>query len=171
MGSILPDMFVDPQLRARQDQMDAQWSSLNGTINSCDAFPDAAWVQFVNDLRNWRDFYAGGNDWSSASKHATDDWQTKLQSWTTQVASWCVPGASDPTYIPTVKDPPPDQPSTLQTLLGEVKSDVAAPFVWVEDVALKIGIGLAVLVVLIIVAIVVVLVKGNVKTGPGGISV
>ena len=114
--SLFPNIVSNPALRARQDQLDGQWSSLNGIQQSCDQFPSQAWVEFSNDLRNWREFYDSGSDWSQSSEKATNEWQIKAQEWAARMAgSGCggtagsVGGSDIPAAggIPGVKDPPP----------------------------------------------------------------
>ena len=114
------DIFVDPQLRARQDQLNAQWIALKSTVDNCQLDPvsAAAFSQFYADFASWQSFYESGSDWTSSSKKATDDWQSKLQEYTKTVGGgFCSQSqAGDSSYIPGVKDPPPDEPGFIQSL-------------------------------------------------------
>jgi hypothetical protein len=129
--SILPDIFVDPKLRARQNQLDAQWKALRSSFQTCDATPDSSFAEFTTDFDNWSAFYATESDWSAGSKSATDEWQTKAQDWSNRLRSWGCTGSFDgfnvvsalgdtSSGIPTVKDPPPDDPGLLDSVLSGV---------------------------------------------------
>jgi hypothetical protein len=177
---ILPDMFVDPALRTRQDLLNGQWISISASIKRCDNFPTTEWISFSNDFRNWTTFYDSESDYTSSSKHATDDWQTKLQYWSGELSRWCSANINsdgnavdssnpDYVYVPGVKDPPPDPQGS--GILDELKKDVAAPFQWAEGLVLKIGIGVAVLVVIVIIGIIYALSKSNLKASARGVEV
>jgi hypothetical protein len=164
--SLFPNIVSNPALRARQDQLDAQWSSLNGIQQNCSDLPSQAWVQFVNDLRNWREFYDSGSDWSQSSEQATNDWQIKAQEWTTRMAaSGCggTAGSVGDTYIPaaggipTIKDPPPLSQGLLDEASDAFKKGTDAlesPFKTLGWVAVGI-------VVLIIVAVIWISTRGH----------
>ncbi len=158
------NVISDPALKARQDELDAQWSSLSALYSGCDQTPDNAFAEFSTDLRLWREFYASGSDWSASSKTATDTWQTKAQDWSRRLQGWGCYGTAGSDQldagsgaIPTVKDPPPDAPGLLDNLkaldpLPEIEK-------WAE------GVGLIVVgvVVLVIIAIVYITTKGHAK--------
>ncbi len=166
------NIFSDPALKARQDQLDGQWNSLQALYSSCNNTPDASFAEFATDFRLWKEFYNSGSDWSADSKRATDEWQTKAQEWSRKLASWGCTGNTqdangDPipqsgdAGIPTVKDNPPDQPGLLDSLnpLPKLES-------WAETVGwVVVG-----LVVLAILAVVWISTKGHAK-GPGGLEV
>jgi hypothetical protein len=160
--SILPNFFSDPQLRARQDQMNSQWFALNDTVNNCQLDPTTSSLfnQFSADFYAWQQFYGSESDWTTASRNATNDWQQKLQDYTKSIGNACAFGADGSgAYIPTVKDPPPDTQSP--GLLTELKNDAAAPFNWLEGLVTKIGIGLLILVIVIVGAVVLFSTKGH----------
>jgi hypothetical protein len=164
--SLLPNIFSDPALRARQDQLDAQWNSLWASYQQCDNTPSAAFPEFSTDLRLWREFYASGSDWSSDSKHETDIWQGKAQEWAGKLAGWCAMGADS--GIPTVKDAPPDSPGVLDRVLDPFKKTEADIFSFFKGT----GIAIFVLILIVIFALVFVLTKGKanafgVKLGDG----
>lgn len=149
--SILPNIFSDPVLRTRQDQLNSQWISLNASVNTCkvDESSSSIWLEFVADFKGWQEFYDSGSDWSMDSKHATDEWQTKASDWSGRLGEICggVSGiqlAGD-TGIPTVKaNPADDKPfwSPLTDTINTIHSD-ASTIGWV-------AIGVIVLVVLVI---------------------
>jgi hypothetical protein len=123
----MPNFFSDPELRARQDVLNAQWNGLWGTYNAtCSNGLGNAFPEFATDKRNWDDFYGSESDWSSASKHATDEWQTKAQEWAKRLKDY---GCGDNQYsdlgIPGVKDNPEDRPGVLDALETGVKTYVA----------------------------------------------
>lgn len=127
--SFLPNVFSDPVLKARQDQLDGQWKSLWALYQGCDQTPDNAFSQFVNDKRAWDEFYDSGSDWSDDSKHATDNWQLKAQEWAGRLNGWGCYGTSGSANldtgssgIPTIKDPPKDEPSFLDKLTDSSKT-------------------------------------------------
>jgi hypothetical protein len=155
--SILPDFFVDPALRTRQDQLNAQWLSLNGIQQSCQGISDSAWVEFVNDLKGWKDFYASESDWDMDSKHATDDWQTKASYWADQFKLYgCggvlgsvngvdIPATAGDGGIPSVKaNPADDKPwySGITDVASTIQDDVST-IGWI-------AVGVVVLVVLVV---------------------
>jgi len=161
-------VFVDPKLRARQDQLDGQWKSLKAAWTACQNTPDSSFAEFATDFNGWSDFYASESDWSSASKSATDEWQTKAQDWSNKLTSWGCNGnwdnfqivsanGSDANGIPTIKDPPPNDPGLLDTVLGGIKK-VTDP---VTSTASTIGWVAVSLFVLIIFAIVWIVTKGR----------
>jgi hypothetical protein len=169
--SFLPNVFSDPALRARQDQLNSQWVGLNDTIGSCGltASSAPAFQQFYADFAAWQEFYGSGSDYTTASKHATDEWQDKLKEYTRTLLPYCSiasPDAGGDAYIPGVKDNPADEPS----LLDKLGDEAGKPFLWVEDVALKVGIGLIIVVVLILGTLVYVSTKGKVKAGAHGVE-
>ena len=159
-------ILVDSALKARQDQLDAQWSSVSALYSGCDQTPDSAFAEFATDLSAWRAFYASGSDWSADSKTATDEWQTKLQDWTNRLTGWGCYGTAGPDElaagsgaIPTVKDPPPDAPGIVDSVLATLKKTENAalsPFSTIGWVAVGI-------VVLVVLAIVWITTKGRAK--------
>jgi len=160
--SFLPNVFSDPVLRQRQDELDAIWKSLNGLQNKCDNMPDTSWVEFVNDFKRWQDFYDSETDWSSDAKKATDEWQRKAKSWSDRLKSYGCRGTlgteaivspegdyqgSTTIYapgdggIPGVKDPPPDEKGLVDRI-GDAFSTVG----WVATaLTLMVIVGLFVL--------------------------
>jgi hypothetical protein len=129
------NFFSDSELRARQDGLNSQWSSLWGTYNAtCSNGLGNAFPEFATDYRNWQEFYASGSDWSGESKHATDEHQRKMQEWAKRLKDY---GCGDSQYsdlgIPGVKDVPPDKPGFLDDL-----KDVAGKgaYAWVFTVVL-----------------------------------
>lgn len=122
------NFFSDPKLRTRQDQLNGQWNSLWAVYQACDQTPDSAFSEFATDLRLWREFYDGGNDWSSSSANATNEWQNKAMEWSQRLTDWGCTGnqSSDqlPNNIPTVKVPPPDETSVLDDAKGFVSDKV-----------------------------------------------
>ena len=125
---MLFNFFSDPALRARQDQLDADWNSAWAVVQTCDAVPASSFSGFATDRSNWKQFYDSGSDWSSDSYNATNEWQNRLKTWTDQFRQWgCTGsfaltpgtvGADDPTPeengIPGVKDAPPDKQSIVE---------------------------------------------------------
>lgn len=161
------NIFSDPALKARQDVLDAQWSSLNALFNTCDAMPSQSWVEFVNDLKSWRIFYDSGSDWSSSSEKATNEYQVKAQEWSQRLdAAGCrgsvgsvggddIPGSVS--GIPGVKDPPPLTPGLLDEAASAFEKGtdaLSSPFKTLGWVAVGI-------VVLIVVGLVVITTKGH----------
>ncbi len=119
----LPNVFSDPVLKARQDQLDAQWRSLKALYDTCDQTPDSAFSEFATDFKNWKEFYESGSDWSDDSKSTTDGWQRQAQEWSSRLTGWGCYGTAGSAdlgqsdgAIPTVKDPPPDEPGFLDKL-------------------------------------------------------
>jgi len=146
--SFLPNVFSDPELRARQDVLNGQWASLWATYQAtCDNGLGNAFPEFATDYANWQRFYGSESDWSSDSKHETDIHQEKMQEWTKRLRDY---GCGDKSLgndlgIPGVKDVPPDEPSTLD----ELKNLALAPFNFIRNLAIGVG----VLVVIIIFAV------------------
>lgn len=162
------NVFSDSELKARQDQLDAQWKSLNSLINTCDDFPSSGWVEFVNDFRNWQEFYDSGSDWSSDSKHATDLWQVKAGEYAKRLAgAGCRGGigsvagvdvvSAGDSGIPFVKEPPADMPGLFHEILSGVdqaQDTLLAPLKTAGWVVVGV-------VVLIVIALVWILTKGQ----------
>jgi hypothetical protein len=120
------NIFSDPKLRTRQDQLDGQWYSLLQVVQFCDNVPDSSFSNFTSDLRAWQAFYESGSDWSSSSENATNDWQAKALEWSKQLNAWGCTGnisGSDSTQsgIPGVKTPPPDQGDFLDKAVDAAK--------------------------------------------------
>lgn len=163
------NLFSDPELAQRQASLNSQWYALYQTTENCQmTAASQPWLsQFAADYYQWQQFFESGSDWSSDSKHATDAWQSKLQEHAKQAANFCGQSQRDDSggnaYIPGVKDPPPDRASDLW---GKVKETVSAPFNWVEGLATKLGILLAVVIGAVLFAIIYVSIKGSVKAGP-----
>lgn len=119
------NFFSDPALKARQDQLDADWNSAWAVVQTCDGVPASTFSGFSTDRANWKTFYDSGSDWSSDSYNATNEWQARLKTYTDQFKQWgCTGsfaltpgtvGADDPTPenngVPGIKAPPPDQQS------------------------------------------------------------
>ena len=166
------NLFSDPSLAARQAQLNSQWYALNQTIDECSLTASSApfFSNFYSDYAEWQTFFASGSDWSSSSKHATDEWQTKLQDYTKQVAAYCGQSSGDAggaAYIPGVKDNPADEPG----IWDEIKSDVTAPFTFAESLVTKVGIIVAIVIGAVLVAIIWVSVKGSVNiAGVGSVG-
>lgn len=164
------NLVSDPALRARQEQLNADWYALNQTIDSCalTASSAPAFSQFYADYDSWKSFFESGSDWSSDSKRATDSWQTKLQEYTKLARTYCQEASgAEPAYIPGVKDPPPDEKNLIDKGIDLFKS----PFTAAENVVKTLGIVTAVIVGAILITIVYVSVKGSFKAGPSGVSV
>lgn len=159
------NIFSDPELRARQDILDAQWNGLWGTYNAtCTNGLGNAFPEFATDYNGWKDFYGSESDYTTASKHTTDEWQSKAQEWSKRLADY---GCGDKSYgdlgIPGVKDNPEDTKGALD----ELKDTVLAPFRFVEH--LTIGIGL--LIAAIVIGLIWFLNKRNFSIAPTGGSV
>ncbi len=150
------NVFSDPKLVARQAQLDAQWNSLWASFQACDATPDSAFSEFVTDRNGWKTFFDSGSDWSSDSKRATDDWQTKAQDWSNRLQSWGCTGNEDSapqpgsSGIPSVKDPPPDEPGIIDEITGVAKAATDKGIGWIETIG-WVALGLAVLIIVAIV--------------------
>lgn len=133
------NFFSDPELRARQDVLNAQWNSLWGTYNAtCSNGLGNAFPEFATDYQNWQEFYDSGSDWTGASKHATDEHQTKAQEWTKRLRDY---GCGDSQYtdlgIPGVKDNPDDKPGIIDSLTDAAKTGAYA---WVFTIVLILGV-------------------------------
>lgn len=129
------NFFSDPELRARQDVLNAQWNSLWGTYQAtCSNGLGNAFPEFATNYSDWKEFYDSGSDWSGASKHSTDEWQTKAQEWASRLKDY---GCGDSQYsdrgIPGVKDNPEDQPGLIDKLAGAAKTGAYA---WVFTIVL-----------------------------------
>lgn len=120
-------IFTDPQLKARQDVLAAQWNSLKAAYSVCDNTPDSSFSEFTTDYNNWTTFYKSGTDWSSDANNATNVWQATAKSWSDRLNQWGCNGTAalspgsvgsdqpDPTGgIPGIKTPPPDTKSIIQ---------------------------------------------------------
>lgn len=123
----LINVFSDPKLRARQDQLDAQWKSLRAVYQMCDQTPDSAFAEFSTDFRAWSEFYDSGSDWSSDSNNATNVWQSKAKEWADKLTGWGCYGNFDSSGVtnsgvPGVKNPPPDEKSILESVTDSVSS-------------------------------------------------
>ena len=164
------NLVSDPELAARQQQLNSQWFALNQTIDSCALTSSSApaFSQFYADYDSWKEFFASGSDWSGDSKHTTDLWQVKLQDYTKLAKSYCqqVSGA-EPAYIPGVKDPPKDEPGFFDTGVSLYKDVLSIP----GEIAKWAGIATIVVVVAILAAIIYVSVKGNLKFDATGASI
>jgi hypothetical protein len=164
------NLVSDPELAARQQQLNSQWFALNQTIDSCALTSSSApaFSQFYADYDSWKEFFASGSDWSGDSKHTTDLWQVKLQDYTKLAKSYCQQASgAEPAYIPGVKDPPADEPGFFDTGIGLAKDALAIP----GELTKTIGIFAAVIVAAILVAIIWVSMHGNLSAGPSGVSV
>lgn len=156
---ILPDFFVDEKLRASQDVLDGQWKSLNGLQSRCDGVPDSSWVEFVNDFRNWQEFYASESDWSADAHNATNVWQAKAKEWAEKFSAWGCVGTvgsvggiyiepeTGPNGIPGVKEPPPDTQSIVARA-GEAYKEAAGGFLSSLKTIGWVSVGIIVLIVL-----------------------
>jgi hypothetical protein len=163
---LLPNVFSDPKLRARQTQLDAQWNSLWALWQGCDATVDSSFSEFSTDRAGWIDFYGSESDWSADAKTATDEWQTKAQSWATRLSGWGCYGTVGPdsaspnaSGVPSIKDPPPDDPTIFDrglNLFAKARDEVLAPVATVGWVAVGI-------VGAVILAIIVLATKGRAK--------
>lgn len=124
-------LFSDPALRARQDQLNAQWNSLKAAYQACDT-PSAAFPEFATDYRLWGEFYESGSDFLDSSKRATDSWQRKAQEWQNRMSAWnCGESGYSDGGLPGVKDPPPDEPDFLDKLADKAQD----PFRFLRNVA------------------------------------
>ena len=163
---LLPNLFSDPNLRTRQSQLDAQWNSLNGLVSQCNDIPNTAWVEFVNDKKNWEVFYDSESDWSQDSKEATDQWQTKAQEWAARFSSYGCSGSigsiggvditsGGDKGIPNVKNPPPNEDSFIDKIGSAFKT---------------VGIGLVVFLAVIILVFVYIIRNTKVTTSQGSVA-
>jgi hypothetical protein len=160
----LPNIFSDPALKARQDVLHAQWTSIHKLSLSCEGLTTESWHQLETDWLNWKEFYESGSDWSSSSEKATNEWQVKAQEWTARLNSAGCRGSTvgddivtPDTGIPGVKDPPPLTPDFLDEVTDgftQITDAATSPFKTLGWVATGI-------VVLIIVGLVIVLTKGK----------
>jgi hypothetical protein len=155
------NIFSDPVIAARQDQLNAQWIALYGAQQHCDGLPDTGWLEFINDYKAWQAFYDSGTDWTASANNATNEWQKKLQDWTGRFQSYGCLGSLGSvdgeeiapdvgTGLPTVKDPPPDQKSLLASAGDEISGVVGS----VKDglaTASYVVVGLVVFVLLLVV--------------------
>lgn len=163
------NVFSDPKLAARQAQLDSQWRSLNALVNTCNNVPSSSWVEFVADFKSWTEFFQSGSDWSASSKAATDEWQSKAQTWVDRISSYGCAGtlgsvdginvvsAVGDAGVPTIKDPPPNDP----TFLDEVTATVGKVTEPIWSRIGTVGWVAAGLIVLIILGLVWVLTKGK----------
>jgi hypothetical protein len=119
--SLFPDLFVDPSLRARQDQLNATWNGLRASYGVCQNTPDASFAEFTTDYNAWQAFYASESDWTTDSFNATNSWQQKAVQWANNFKAWGCTG-SDPTNsdvttptngIPGVSAPPADEQGVI----------------------------------------------------------
>ena len=167
--SFLPDIFVDPTLRARQDTLNAQWLSLYALSQSCDGIPDSAWVEFINGKKAWDVFYESESDWTISSKKATDEFQSKAQEWAKRFAQYGCSGSigsvggedittdSPDLGIPGVKDNPPDPESLFHQITGGIsslESTIGAPFK-------SLGIGIIIVLIVLLAGIGYILTRGK----------
>lgn len=160
------NIFSDPELRARQDVLDGQWNGLWGTYNAtCSNGLGNAFPEFATDYNAWKAFYSSESDYTTASKHTTDEWQSKAQEWSKRLKDY---GCGDSSLgndlgIPGVKDNPADQKGSLD----ELKDLALAPFNFVKN--LTIGIG--VVVVVIVLALIWFINRRDFSLSPSGASV
>ncbi len=146
------NLFSDPKLRTRQDQLNAQWNSLLSVYQTCDNTPDSAFSEFITDLKAWRTFYDSESDWSSSSANATNEWQAKALDWTSRLSEWGCTGNQDGEYgtpngIPGVKEPPPDSTSILDDAKAVVSGGADSFFGSLATVG-WVATGLAILIVI-----------------------
>lgn len=164
--SLLPNVFSDAKLRARQDQLDGAWQALYNL--RCDGLPASTEVEFTSDFENWRAFYDSESDWSQDSKRATDEWQTKAQDWTKRFAALGCGGgvlvdginvisSTGDKGIPTIKDNPADD----KTLFEQAQDAASALTKPARDAASTVGWVVVGVVVLVIVALAYVLTRGK----------
>jgi len=170
------NIFSDPKLRARQDQLNAQWISLWAAWQNCDNTPDSAFPEFVSDRNAWNEFYDSGSDWTADSNNATNVWQAKAKEWADKLGSWGCSGnfdvtdVSSPSGIPGVKEPPPDEQSALSKA-GDAISKVGGGFLGGLWSSIKtvgwVAVGLVVLVLGLVVYL---LTHAKVKTAEGSLG-
>jgi hypothetical protein len=176
------NVFSDPVLRARQDQLDAQWSSLNALQNQCGDVPDTAWVEFVNDLRKWRTFYESESDWSADSNNATNSWQAKAQEWANRLSTYgCAGGLGSvggitiqtdvgDLGIPGVKDAPANESSWLGKAGDLAKSAVTGVYDDVTGAISWTSYAIIGLIILVVLALGYVLTHAKIKTAEGSLG-
>ena len=172
--------FTDPALKARQDQLDADWNSAWAVVQTCDGVPASSFSGFATDRNNWKVFYGSGTDWSSDAFNATNEWQTRLKTWTDQFNQWgCTGnfsltpgtvGADDPmpenNGVPAIKTAPPDKPSVWQEAkeaIGEAGNGLWSDITTIGWVILGV-------VVLIILGLVYVLPRVKLSTPQGSLG-
>ena len=170
--SILPNLFSDPVLRTRQDQLNAQWNSLRASYTLCQNTPDASFAEWATDYAAWQEFYNSESDWSTNSFNATNEWQAKAADWASKFASWGCTG-NDPDYeagvpsgIPGVKPPPADQQSLIDKAGQIVSDDVGGVTSTIKTIG-WIAVGVL---VLIIVGLIYLIPRTKVSTPSGGIG-
>lgn len=175
--SLFPDLFVDPSLRARQDQLNAQWNSLRASYTLCNNTPDAAFAEFATDYASWQTFYASESDWSSDSFNATNSWQQKAVQWSNNMKAWGCTGndednsdASTPSGIPGISAPPTDEQGAVGKAASSVGDAVKNAFAGVWNTLTTIGWVAVGLVVLILGGIVYLLTHTNVSTPQASIG-
>jgi hypothetical protein len=160
------NIFSDSELRARQDVLDGQWNGLWGTYNAtCTNGLGNAFPAFATDYNNWKTFYSSESDYTTASKHTTDQWQSKAQEWAQRLKDY---GCGDSSLgndlgIPGVKDNPADQEGTLDKL----EKLALAPFNYIKNLTIGIGI----LVLIAVLALVYFINRRNFSLSQSGIGV
>lgn len=163
---LLPNIFSDPKLRTRQDQLDAQWQALSNL--RCDNLPSSTEVEFETDEQNWRYFYDSETDWSASAKKATDEWQTKAGEWAKRFAAHGCGGGvivdgisvisnTGDGGIPTIKSNPEDD----KTLFEEAQDAASALTKPARDAASTVGWVVVGVVVLVLVLTAYVLTRGK----------
>jgi hypothetical protein len=166
-------IFGRSDYEARLDNLNSEWNALQKTIDSCALTPGSApaFQQFYDDQYAWNAFYDSETSFfsSSHSEETLATWTGTLQKYTKLAPQFCGAGtdsAGNPAYIPGVKDQP-----TEESIFKPLTDAAKAPFLWAEDLALKVGIGIAVILVIVIAAIVWIALKGKANVGAKGVSV
>ena len=159
----MANLFSDPVLRARQDQLNAQWAALYRVADNCQLDPVSAagLQQFFADYHSWKEFYASESDFTKGSKQTTDSWQAKLQEYTRTIGSQLCgqTRTGQNTYVPDVDDPPPDDPGLFDGLRDVAKD--FSPFKSLTDWVTRVGIGVLIAIALILGAVVIFLTHGK----------
>jgi hypothetical protein len=155
--SLFPDLFVDPSLRARQDQLNATWNGLRASYTICQNTPDASFAEFTTDYNGWQAFYASESDWTTDSFNATNSWQQKAVQWSNNFTAWGCTGndpdnsdSSTPSGIPGVTAPPADEQGALASAAAALEAPATSALSSIWSTISTIGwvaVGLAVLIV------------------------
>jgi hypothetical protein len=176
--SLFPDLFVDPSLRARQDQLNATWNGLRASYGVCQNTPDASFAEFTTDYNAWQAFYASESDWTTDSFNATNSWQQKAVQWANNFKAWGCTG-SDPENsgndtpvngLPIVKDAPPDEKGSVGQAASSIGDAIKNGLAGVWNTIETVGWVVVGLIVLILGGIVYLLTHTNVSTPTASIG-
>ena len=170
------NIFSDPKLRTRQDQLNAQFNSLWAAYQNCDNTPDSSFPEFISDRNAWKEFYDSGSDWTADSNNATNLWQTKAKEWADKLSGWGCSGNFDvtdtttPSGIPGVKEAPPDEESALSKAAKAAAGAGGSFFGGLWSSIKTVGWVAVGLVVLVLGLVVYLLTHAKVKTAEGSLG-